>query len=76
MSTEDGALVTIDLERSRRTVGEELAEHEGVVGLWVVFWELDVLVHVKGHNMLEPGKVSVSCAMRKVWSRRTRAFLL
>ena len=36
-----------------RTVREEFAEHEGVVGLGVVFGELDVLVHVERHDMLE-----------------------
>ena len=36
-----------------RTVREELAEHEGVVGLGVVLGEPDVLVHVEGHDMLE-----------------------
>ena len=36
-----------------RTVREELAEHEGVVGLGVVLRELDVLVHVEGNDMFE-----------------------
>ncbi len=34
-------------------MGEELAEHEGVVRLWVVLGELDVFVHIEGHYMLE-----------------------
>ena len=41
---------------------EELAEHEGVVGLGVVLREPDVLVHVEGYDMTErdsPGLVCV-----------------
>ena len=34
-------------------MGEELAEHEGVVGLGVLLGEADVLVHVEGDDMLE-----------------------
>ena len=40
-------------------MGEELAEHEGVVGLGVVLWELDVLVHVKRDDMLEAKRFSI-----------------
>ena len=39
-----------------RTVREELAEHEGVVGLGVVLGQRDVLVHVEGHDMFEPAR--------------------
>ena len=34
---------------------KELAEHEGVIGLAVVSWEADVLVHVEGDDMFEAG---------------------
>ena len=34
-------------------MGEELAEHEGVVGLGVVLGQVDVLVHVEGDDVLE-----------------------
>ena len=33
---------------------KELAEHEGVIGLCVVSWEADVLVHVEG-DVFEAG---------------------
>ena len=36
-----------------RTVGEEFAEHEGVVGLGVVLRQVHVLVHVERDHMLE-----------------------
>ena len=42
----------------RRTVGEELAEHEGVVGLGVVLGQRDVLVHVEGHDIFEAARPS------------------
>ena len=38
-----------------RTVREELAEHEGVVGLGVVLGKMDVFVHVEGDDVLEAG---------------------
>ena len=38
-----------------RTVREELAEHEGVVGFGVFLGQPDVLVHVEGDDVLEPG---------------------
>lgn len=34
-------------------MGEELAEHEGVVGLGVILGQTNVLVHVEGDDMLE-----------------------
>ena len=40
-------------EGRERTVREELAEHEGVVGLGVVLGQADVLVHVEGDDVLE-----------------------
>lgn len=32
---------------------KELAEHEGVIGLGVVSWEADILVHVECDDMFE-----------------------
>jgi hypothetical protein len=34
-------------------MGEEFAEHEGVVGLLVVLWQAYILVHVECDDMLE-----------------------
>ena len=39
-----------------RTVGEEFAEHEGVIRLGVVLREPDVLVHVERHDVREAGE--------------------
>lgn len=36
-------------------MGKELAEHEGVIGLGVVSWEADILIHVEGDDMFEAG---------------------
>ena len=36
-----------------RTVREEFAEHECVVGFGVVFGKSDVLIHVECHDMFE-----------------------
>ncbi len=38
-------------------VGEEVAEHEGVVGFGVVLGEADVFVHVEGYDVFEAGGV-------------------
>ena len=45
-----------------RTVGEELAEHEGVVRLGVVLREPDVLVHVERDDVREAGGEKRSAA--------------
>ena len=45
-----------------RTVGEELAEHEGVVRLGVVLREPDVLVHVERDDVCEAGGEKRSAA--------------
>lgn len=34
---------------------EKLAEHESVVGLGVVSWQTNILVHVEGDDMFEAG---------------------
>lgn len=34
-------------------VGEEVGPHEGMVALWVVAGEADVLVHVEGDDVFE-----------------------
>ena len=46
---------------------KELAEHEGVVGLGVVSWEADVLVHVEGDDMLEAGTLRHRCCREIRW---------
>ena len=48
---------------------EELAEHEGVVGLGVVLRKGDVLVHVEGDDMLE-GEFACLDKLDKVLVRR------
>ena len=60
MSTDRRISSPIGTRHETRTVREELAEHEGVVGLGVVLRELDVLVHVEGHDMLEASDGSMS----------------
>ena len=47
------AVQDVHLRRRDVDVREELAEHECVVGLWVVLGQSDVLVHVERHHMLE-----------------------
>lgn len=43
-------------EKDQRTVREEVLEHEGVVGLWVVLGKPDVFIHVEGDDVLEAGR--------------------
>jgi len=39
-------------------MGEELAEHECVVGLRMIARNTDILVHVESDDVLEPGITS------------------
>ena len=50
-------------------MGEELAEHEGVVGLGVVLGQADVLGHVEGDDMLE-GELAGLDKLHEVLVRR------
>jgi len=38
------------------TVREEFAEHEAMIGFGMFARNTDILVHVKGHHVLEPRK--------------------
>lgn len=52
-----------------RTVGEEFAEHEGMIGFGVVFWQADVFVHVKCDDMFET--VIFQCQLETQLDRRS-----
>ena len=57
-------------------MGEELAEHEGVVGLGMVLWQTNILVHVEGHDMLKSERniqISVPWSMNSYTKLRTKA---
>ena len=61
-------------QRRGRTMREELAEHEGVVGLGVVLRQAHVLVHVERDDVFEPTRAALDSSPHGVERRAlTRA---